>query len=91
MIIKFKLILYRFTLVFSTGVSVTAMEWNKYRINEILIALSNNELRCYNISKYTSRKLEKRCVQYKLDFTKSYVLKKFNRENESHSLITRVT
>ena len=34
----------RFTLLFSIGVSCTAISWNNFRYNEVLIALSNYEV-----------------------------------------------
>ncbi|XP_057291272.1 TBC1 domain family member 31-like isoform X2 [Hydractinia symbiolongicarpus] len=39
----------RFCKICSVGASLTAITWNSYRVNEILIALSNFELRCYNV------------------------------------------
>ena len=34
-----------FTLLFSIGVSCTAVAWNNFRYNEVLVALSNYEIR----------------------------------------------
>ncbi|XP_066936715.1 TBC1 domain family member 31-like [Clytia hemisphaerica] len=41
----------RYNLVYSCGIALTSIIWNNYRINEIVIALSNNEVRCYDIGK----------------------------------------
>uniref|UniRef100_T2M8A5 TBC1 domain family member 31 n=1 Tax=Hydra vulgaris TaxID=6087 RepID=T2M8A5_HYDVU len=38
-----------FTLVCKTGIPLTNIVWNASRINEVLIGLSNYELRCYNV------------------------------------------
>ena len=39
----------RFAEVLRIGISATSIGWNNYRYNEVLIALSNYELRCYNV------------------------------------------
>ncbi|XP_065676160.1 TBC1 domain family member 31-like [Hydra vulgaris] len=38
-----------FTLVCKTGIPLTNIVWNASRVNEVLIGLSNYELRCYNV------------------------------------------
>lgn len=38
----------KLSLVVNVGTSASAIEWNNYRYNEFIVALTNNELRCYN-------------------------------------------
>ena len=42
---------FRYNLVYSCGIALTSIMWNNYRINEIVMALANNEVRCYDIGK----------------------------------------